>query len=201
MKRTFSGKKRQFGEIFENVLSIAATLDILAKEQEESPLLLALTYVIPFVFKYYRKEAPVVPTIKYLCVHLESSLLSLYVPLLENSVITLMNFDEIKTFSFLPEFSVQEMKLFWELYSHGQFIYNKIDKTVKVIFNLCDELPDVKKAIVYKAVCDLCKECQPDLPLVEVTARDGAERVDSDRKGAGVRDVQSDGVRSVGIRV
>ena len=96
---------------------------------------------------------------------------------------------------------MQEMKLFWELYSHGQFIYNKIDKTVKVIFNLCDELPDVKKAIVYKAVCDLCKECQPDLPLVEVTARDGAERVDSDREGTGVRDVQSDGVRSVGIRV
>ena len=111
------------------------------------------------------------PTIKYLCIHLESSLLSLYVPILENSVITLMNFDEIKTFSFLPEMSVQELKLFWELYSHGQFIYNKIDKTVKVVFNLCDEMPDIKKSIIYKAVCDLCKECQPDLPLVEVGER------------------------------
>ena len=168
IKRTFSGKKHQFGEILENILSIAATLDIVGKEQEESPLLLALTYVIPFVFKYYRKEVHVVPTIKYLCIHLESSLMSLYVALLENSVITLMNFDEIKTFSFLPQMSVQEMKLFWELYSHGQFIYNKIDKTVKVIFNLCNEMSDVKKSVVYKAVCDLCKECQPDLPLVEV---------------------------------
>ena len=171
VKRAFSGKKRQFGEIFENILSIAATLDIVAKGQEESPLLLALTYVIPFAFKYYRKEVHIVPTIKYLCIHLESSLLSLYVPILENSVITLMNFDEIKTFSFLPEMSVHELKLFWELYSHGQFIYNKIDKTVKVVFNLCDEMPDIKKSIIYKAVCDLCKECQPDLPLVEVGER------------------------------
>lgn len=38
-----------------------------------------------------------------------SSLLSLYVPLLENSVVVLMNYDEIKSFSFLKQYSLQEL--------------------------------------------------------------------------------------------
>ena len=166
--RYFSVKKDEFGEVIENVLSTAVLFDVLAKEQDESPLMVVQITIIPFLLKYCRKSIHIVPTIKFLCNHLESSLLPLYVPLLENSVLTLMEFDEIKSFSFLTEMSIQELKWFWELYSHGQFIYNKIDKSVKTIFELCNGLSDVKKSIIYKAVCDLCKECQPDLQLVEV---------------------------------
>lgn len=41
--------------------------------------------------------------------HIDSSLLSLYAPILENSVVVLMNFDEIKSFSFLKQYSLQEL--------------------------------------------------------------------------------------------
>ena len=111
--------------------------------------------------------------------HIDSSLLSLYSPILENSVVILMNYDEIKSFSFLKQYSLQELyfsndssiifrKWFWELYSHCQFIYEKINKTVKVLFNIIPELSPAKKVITLKAISDLCKECQPDLQLVEV---------------------------------
>lgn len=38
-----------------------------------------------------------------------SSLQPLYAPMLENSVVILMTYDEIKSFSFIPEFSIQEL--------------------------------------------------------------------------------------------
>lgn len=41
--------------------------------------------------------------------HWHSSLLSFYAPLLENSVVVLMNYDEIKSFSFLKQYSLQEL--------------------------------------------------------------------------------------------
>lgn len=44
--------------------------------------------------------------------HLHSSLLPLYVPLLDNSVMTLMLFDEIKSFTFITSMSLQELYLF-----------------------------------------------------------------------------------------
>ena len=110
--------------------------------------------------------------------HFDSSLLSLYAPILENSVVILMNYDEIKSFSFLKQYSLQELyfsllhlssrKWFWELYSHCQFIYEKINKTVKVLFNIIPDLSPAKKVVTSKAISDLCKECQPDLQLVEV---------------------------------
>ncbi len=62
-------------------------------------------------------------------------------------------------------------KWFWELYSHGRFIYDKINKTTKVLFSICSKLDDAKRCVVYKAICDLCKECQPDSQLIEVDAR------------------------------
>lgn len=45
----------------------------------------------------------------YTILHRHSSLLSFYAPLLESSVIVLMNYDEIKSFSFLKQYSLQEL--------------------------------------------------------------------------------------------
>ena len=57
---------------------------------------------------------------------------------------------------------------FWELYSHCQFIYDRINKTTKTLFDLVKEFPSAKQSVVYKAIGDFAKECQPDLGLVEV---------------------------------
>ena len=59
-------------------------------------------------------------------------------------------------------------KWFWEFYSHGQFIYEKINKATKTLFSLTSEMEPSKRSVVFKAICDLAKECQPDLILVEV---------------------------------
>lgn len=129
----------------------------------------------------------------------QSTLLPLYVPLLDNSVMTLMLFDEVKSFTFLTTMSLQELcllppaltrsKWFWELYSHGRFIYDKINKTTKVLFALCDKLPDPKRCVVFKAICDLCKECQPDAQLIEVGVA-ACSHVASALAGAAVRHFQ-----------
>ena len=55
------------------------------------------------------------------------------------------------------------------MYSHCQFIYDRINKTTRTLFDLVEELSFAKKSIVYKAIADLAKECQPDLDLVEVS--------------------------------
>ena len=82
-----------------------------------------LLFIIPFFLKYLRKQIHTIPIIKFLCMnmqisfspfpreilHFDSSLLPLYAPLLENSIITLMAYDEIKSFSFLSTFSLSEL--------------------------------------------------------------------------------------------
>lgn len=65
-----------------------------------------------------RDSIPLLPSGNILVVvalsllHLHSSLLPLYVPLLDNSVMTLMLFDEIKSFTFITSMSLQELYLF-----------------------------------------------------------------------------------------
>ena len=69
-----------------------------------------LVLLIPFLFMFMRKHVHVISVIQFL--HLHSSLLPLYVPLLDNSVMTLMLFDEIKSFTFITSMSLQELYLF-----------------------------------------------------------------------------------------
>lgn len=56
-----------------------------------------------------------------------------------------------------------------------------------------------KRSVVFKAICDLAKECQPDLLLVEVVPI-SVLSVDIVGGRLGVRDVQRDGVWRVGVR-
>ncbi len=84
-------------------------------------------------------------------------------------------------------------KWFWDFYSHGQFIYDKINKSTKTLFTMTDDLEPTKRSIVFKAICDLAKECQPDLVLIEV--RDIEEfHIDVVSRRTSVYDVQSDGI-------
>ncbi|KAK8796502.1 hypothetical protein WA588_000633 [Blastocystis sp. NMH] len=69
----FSKEPKELNDIIEGILKTSALLDILCKEEDNSPIMEMLLFIIPFFLKYLRKQIHTIPIIKFLCMNMQIS--------------------------------------------------------------------------------------------------------------------------------